>query len=272
MYNRQLRWTLLFLLALMTGNVLAQEETVSQPSTAPTVYASETYEIEVTTHIYAQGLTHSDWGSEDAEVMDLHLDVYEPIGAPDNRPVMMIIHGGAFRLGSRDDGRFVSMSEYFASRGWVTISIDYRLAGDFGTFPQSWQDGIQEVVDPSAQDSTMPIYAASRDAKAAVRWVYANAETYQINTDYITALGMSAGASLAIMLGTTDAEIYRDELTVEEDSTLASTNLDQPTDIQTVVAFSMSSAANTLIERIYGINTFDATDAPLIFIHGTNDR
>ncbi|MEO1289973.1 MAG: alpha/beta hydrolase [Chloroflexota bacterium] len=265
--KHKLSFVLFLLLALVAGNVVAQDE-----ASAPTVYALPQYEVEVTTHVYAQGLTHDEWRSESAEEMDLLLDVYEPIGAPDNRPAMIVIHGGAFRLGSRDDGRFVRMSEYFASRGWVTISIDYRLVQDYGTIPLSWQQGVQEFVDPSAHDETMAIYTASRDAKAAVRWFYANADEYQINTDYITALGMSAGASLAIMLGTTDAELYRDELSLAEDPTLISTNLEQPADVHTVVAFSMTPAANTLMETIYGINTFDETDAPLMIMNGTDDR
>ncbi len=258
------------LLVLGVSSISAQEETASDDNTTPTVYISEQYETQVTTHVYAQGLTHDDWGSESAEPMDLLLDVYEPIGAPGNRPAMIIIHGGAFRLGSRDDGRFVTMAEYYATRGWVTISIDYRLSGDHGTAPQAWQDWVQENAED--QDAAMAIYAASRDTKAAVRWLYANAETYQINTDYISTLGMSAGASLAIMLGTTDEHLYRDELTLEDDPTLASTNLDQPTDVHTVIALSMTPAANTLLESVYGINTYDETDAPLMIMNGTNDR
>lgn len=271
MTKRLLLIALCLLVALVSSGVTAQEEPGEDASIPPVVYAEPQFETQVTTYIYAQGLTHADWGSESAEVMDLQLDVYEPVDAAGNRPAMIIIHGGAFRMGSRDDNRFVQLSEYYASRGWVTISIDYRLAGDYGTIPQEWQDGIQETADPSIQDSLLAVYTASRDAKAAVRWLYANAETYQINTDYIATLGISAGASLAVMLGTTDEHVYRDELTLEDDPTLESTNLDQPADVHTVVAFSMSPAANTLLERVYGIDTFDETDAPVMIMNGTED-
>jgi para-nitrobenzyl esterase len=260
----------LLLIVLSVSSTSVQAQTASDENTTPTVYASEQYETRVTTHTYAQGLTHDDWDSETAKPMDLLLDVYEPIGAPPDRPAMIIIHGGAFRLGSRDDARFVTMAEYYATRGWVTISIDYRLSGDYGTAPQAWQDWVQENAED--QDAAMAVYAASRDTKAAVRWLYANAETYQIDTDYISTLGMSAGASLAIMLGTTDEHLYRDELTLEDDPTLASTNLDQPAEVHTVIALSMTPAANTLLENVYGINTYDETDAPLMIMNGTDDR
>lgn len=260
------------LFVLVAGSAIAQDDSTSDVLKPPTIYTQPQFEIQVTTHTYAQALTHEDWGSDSAEEMDLMLDVYEPVDAPGNRPAMIIIHGGAFRLGSRDDGRFVRMSEYFASRGWVTISIDYRLVQDRGTVPQAWQDGVEQFVDPSAHEETKAIYSASRDAKAAVRWLYANAEAYQIDTDYVSTLGMSAGASLAIMLGTTDAEVYRDELTLQDDATLATTNLDQPATVHTVVALSMTPAANTLLETIYGINPYDETDAPIMIMNGTEDR
>ena len=269
---RELQLILCLLIVLAVSSVNAQQDSTDEENAAPIVYAEPQFEVEVTTETYAQGLTHEDWGSDTAEVVDLLLDVYEPVDAPDNRPAMIIIHGGAFRLGSRDDGRFVRMAEYFASRGWVTISIDYRLLQERGTIPQAWNDGVQAFVSPSVQQETLAIYAASRDAKAAARWLYANAETYQINTNNITALGMSAGASLAIMLGTTDEETYRDELTLEDDPTLASTHLDQPAEVHTIIALSMTPAANTMIETVYGMNTYDETDAPIMIMNGTADR
>ena len=45
------------------------------------------------------------------------------------------------------------------------------------------------------------MYAAQRDAKAAVRWIAANSTTYNINLDFITVGGASAGAVTAIALG-----------------------------------------------------------------------
>lgn len=269
---RTLQAILFLLIVLAVNSVKAQQDSIDAENVAPIVYAEPQFEIEVTIHTYAQGLTHEDWRSETAEGVDLLLDVYEPVDAPGNRSAMIVIHGGGFRLGSRDDGRFVRMAEYFASRGWVTISIDYRLMQDRGTIPQAWYDGVQEFVAPSVQQETLAIYAASRDTKAAMRWLYANAETSQINTNHITALGMSADVSLAIMLGTTNEHIFRDELTSDDDPTLLSTNLDQPANIHTVIALSMTPAANTLIETVYGINTYDETDAPIMIMNGTEDR
>ena len=70
--------------------------------------------------------------------IDLLLDVYRPVGAdaPD-KPAMLLVHGGSFRGGSKSDGQMQEAAQYFASRGWVCFSIDYRLEGDDPPAPQS---------------------------------------------------------------------------------------------------------------------------------------
>jgi len=103
----------------------------------------------------------------------------------------------------------------------VSISIDYRLLGDRGTLPSQWLQHVQDNFLPENRDQVAAMYPAARDAKAAVRWLYANAATYQINTDYVTAMGGSAGAYLAITLGVSDPADFRDEVPASADPTLA---------------------------------------------------
>jgi len=166
--------------------------------TAPTVHASETYQVAVTSGLaYGQGLSHTDWGSETSETVSLLLDVYEPLDAPGNRPAMVLIHGGGLRTGSRMHSPITNLAEYFTARGWVTVSIDYRLIDDHGTLPEIWIEKVSaRRVNEDTADQLMALYPAARDAKAAVRWLYANADAYQINTDYITVGGGSARTAL----------------------------------------------------------------------------
>ena len=53
------------------------------------------------------------------------------------------------------------------------------------------------------------MYPAMRDAKAAVRWVRANAEQYNAAPEYITAVGGSAGACSVVGLATTTESDYK---------------------------------------------------------------
>lgn len=239
----------------------------------PTVFRAPRYAVEKTTHIYAQGLSHTDWNSPDATPLDIALDLFTPIDAPPNRPAMVCIHGGGLQSGTRElPPELVQFAREFAARGWVTCSIDYRLAQQRGTLPAEWLRHLQNTTAPELLDVALAAYPAGRDAKAAVRWLYANADTYHINTDYIAALGDSAGGSLAVMLGVTEPEDYRDELTLDDDPTLGTANLDQPAAVAAVIEFWGASDGVDAYNAVYTVNRWDETDAPLMIVHGTADE
>ena len=237
----------------------------------PVVQSQETYDIVVKEGIvYAQGLRHDSINSESAKEIPLKLDVYSPDNNSVNRPIIMLIHGGGFTGGSRKHDKIVNIANYFASRGWVAISIDYRLKRDIGTVPQKWLDYAEDVP-KKRRRQYLAIYPAHRDAKAALRWVVANAKTYKINTDYITVGGGSAGAITAITLGVSNQEDYRDELAIDQDPTLANTNLDQTYQVKTILDFWGSKIALDILENIYNHQRFDSNDPSLFIAHGTED-
>lgn len=230
------------------------------------------YPVRTSTHVYGQGLKHSAWGGGTTQPVDLLLDLYLPEGAPAGRPALVIIHGGGFTGGSRTQSELRSFAAYFTSRGWVSISIDYRLAGDRGTLSSEWAQFVPNNVPPASQAQAYALYPAARDAKAAVRWLYANASTYQIDTRYITALGGSAGSYLAIVLGVTDPADFRDELPAGgADATLASTHLGQPSRVHTIIDHWGGLEHLRILEALNGRSRFDASDAPVSIVHGTAD-
>jgi para-nitrobenzyl esterase len=204
-------------------------------------------------------------------VIDLTLDVFEPVGAPDTpRPVLIMIHGGGFINGNSSVAPMTNMATYFASRGWVAFSINYRLAGDHGTLPSFFPEG--DDPNPRRVEQTYAIYTACRDAKAAIRWIRANAETYGLDTERITASGGSAGSITAVGLGVVDESDCRDELTVDEDPTLATTNLGESSEIHTIIDHWGSAAMVLVVEALNGGDSrFDPTDAPISIVHGTAD-
>ena len=78
----------------------------------------------------------------------LRLDRYVAL-TPDSRtkPCLMFVFGGGFVGGRRDNASFLSYFEYYARKGYVVVSIDYRLgmkkamqAGKLSeeTFPEAW--------------------------------------------------------------------------------------------------------------------------------------
>ena len=239
----------------------------------PAVSQESQYEVRVTTRVkYGEGLTHSEWNSPDSESMDLFLDVYEPIGAEGPRPAVMFIHGGGFRGGARNNQISVNFANYFASRGFVCFSISYRLTGHKGTVPDPYYELASSLLSGSDLDQVLAMYTAGRDAKAAVRWIRANADVYKVDVNRITAAGGSAGAITAVTLGTSNPEDFKNELTLEQDPTLATTNLDQDDSVHSVIDYWGSAAMMNSLILAYDLEgRYDKDDSPLIIIHGTED-
>lgn len=111
---------------------------------------------------------------------DLQLDLFMPKDAPGPLPALVLLHGGGWAKGSYQLCR--PFAPEFAARGYVVAAVGYRLAPRH-KFP-----------------------AQIEDAKCAVRWLRANAQRYHIDGDHIGALGFSAGAHLALLLGLTEAK------------------------------------------------------------------
>lgn len=246
-------------------------EPVITDTRIPVVKTASTYKVLQETNItYAEGLSHDSWNSANTSVVPLFMDSYVPENDLQNRPLLMLIHGGAFLGGSKQQEALVDMADYYASRGFVVFSIDYRLKDHVGTIPQEWIDA-DSGDDPANLDQIYAMYPAHRDAKAALRWIVANADSYHINTDYITVGGGSAGAITSIGLGASELGDYKDEISLSEDNTLSTTNLSQTYEVRTILDFWGSDASIEILELIYGYQRFDSNNPALFIAHGSED-
>ncbi len=151
-------------------------------------YAEEIFDdIEVTT------VTYSD-------VHNLQMDIYQPVGDIEtNRPLIIFGHGGTFITGSKNNATAVDFCEAFAKRGYVTASINYRLAADIVGFLQSF------IFYTDTQMAYDVVLNAVMDGKAAIRYFrkdfFENNNTYGIDPDQIWAGGNSAGGVLFLHAG-----------------------------------------------------------------------
>ncbi|GAB1309349.1 hypothetical protein KH5_20320 [Urechidicola sp. KH5] len=267
---KQIFASLLIMVSLIScdkddNNIIIPETSI------PTVKWNATYEVTITEDItYAEGLSHDSLNSINSSVMPLLMDSYVPNNNSQNRPVLMLIHGGGFVGGTKQQEPLVDMAHYYSARGFVVFSIDYRLRDNKGTVPQEWIDGSSDIP-PTNLGQFFAIYPAQRDAKAALRWIVANAYNYNINTDYITIGGGSAGATISIGIGVSDLGDYKDELTLNEDFTLSSTNLFETYEVQTILDFWGSDNTIEVLELIYGYERFDSNDPAMFIAHGTED-
>lgn len=243
-------------------------------SDSMTVKSSSTYSVVVEQNVkYGEGLSHQTFNSTSYSIMDLKLDIYKPANNTRKKPAILLIHGGGFSGGDKSDVNIVNLANYFASRGWVAFSINYRLQSNKGTVPTKWIQYAQNSVPLADQSQFLALYPAHRDAKAALRWLIANANKYNIDTNYITVGGGSAGAVMATTLGITNTIDYTNEISITSDPSLATTNLSSNNyTIKTILDFWGSGVAVTANNNIYGYNRFDHTDAPIMIAHGTNDQ
>ena len=106
------------------------------------------------------------------------LDLYLP-DQGENHPLLIWVHGGAFRMGSKEGNEHDPVPVHYVVQGYAVASLNYRLS--------------QHAIFP----------AQIEDCKAAVRWLRAHAVSYQLDPNRFGAWGPSAGGHLVAMLGTT---------------------------------------------------------------------
>ena len=127
-----------------------------------------------------------------SEKYALELDIYQPANDSRHaRPAVIAIHGGGFSGGGR--GSEGHRCEGLATRGYVCATISYRL-----------HPGINPGKDWKMYDEV--VLNATYDARAAIRWLRANAGRYKIDTSRIGATGSSAGALTVAFLVTVPGE------------------------------------------------------------------
>ena len=119
----------------------------------------------------------------------LRLDRYAAL-TPDSRkrPCLMFLFGGGFMTGTRDNRRFRPFFDYYARKGFVVVSIDYRL-------------GLKEPLaagklSPETFPQLLPqtVLMAVEDLYDATSFVAGKSAEWGIDPARIVACGSSAGA------------------------------------------------------------------------------
>ena len=106
------------------------------------------------------------------------LDIYWPEEEKMWYPVIVFIHGGGFFKGDKRKYQLAPALQGL-KQGYAVVSINYRMM------------------------QTDPFPAQIHDAKTAIRWLKANADELELDTDRMAVWGESAGAMLACLIGAT---------------------------------------------------------------------
>jgi acetyl esterase/lipase len=193
----------------------------------------------------------------------LALDIYLPRATNATPyPVVMYVHGGGWRMGDKDMLAMMAGPMELLRRGYVVVSIDYRLAPDF-KFP-----------------------AMLEDAKSAVRFLRAHATEFNLDAAHIGVMGDSAGGHLVALLGLTDAragfegegwtnESSRVQAVVDlygpSDFTIGPTNLNTMAGRMFKQAFGPTNAADSIIRRASPVTYISSNAPPFLIFHGSKD-
>jgi acetyl esterase/lipase len=233
-------------------------------------FATTSAETDSSSESLQAGSDHSETASPRTELHNVSfptldgqselLDVYTPrTPAPSGgRPVIIAIHGGGWRRFDKS-GYGSRAAAAFVRDGYVVVAPNYVLS--------------------APGDPTWPVNF--EDVQAAVRWVRSNSGALGINPNEIVAMGESAGANLAALLGTYSTQSPGDEVSSAVDAVVASST---PTDLTTL--YNESPLAGLATAQFLGgspeevparyiaaspIDRVSPGDPPMLLIDGRQD-
>ncbi|QDU50165.1 alpha/beta hydrolase [Gimesia panareensis] len=194
----------------------------------------------------------------------LLLDLYLPEGVK-QPPLLVWIHGGAWRAGSKANMPLTELVEH----GFAVASVEYRLS-PVARFP-----------------------AQIHDIKAAIRFLRGSADKYGYNADKIGILGSSAGGHLVALMGVTNgnAQLEGDLGDFDQESSRIDAIVDYygPTNFMTILPQSTPHGLSVRVPALQlllgdrpenkpelaklasPVFHVDDKDPPLLMIHGDQD-
>ncbi len=234
--------TKLMVLAAGAALAVAGCSLPAPPGKAPLRYRDVIFSNLTTT----SGLVYGSAPDLSGKAVTLTLDMYQPTGdTRTGRPAIVLVHGGSFVGGSSTDSGVVKLARNFAERGYVAVSINYRLLGDKEKCGQE---------DPPSSVCLTAALAGQHDAQAAVRWLRANASTYRIDPSRLGIEGTSAGAAIALAVAVNSGD--------------PGTSGNPGYSSKVGAAASISGALPHSVAATY----YDAADSPILMFSGTADQ
>lgn len=204
--------------------------------------------------VYGRGLL------ADGRFKTLRLDLYLPRPCngrkdPWARPSILVVHGGGFITGSRDEPAMVAMASRLARAGYVAASITYRLRPERplsetytpAELRQLFGDALDNGSDrPDNPASAVSALVAMEDLAKARDWLDAHADQYDLDPTRSGLIGSSAGAATVL------AKSYlADDLALPRQRNLATVSL---------------------WGTFSPVDAMEAGENPLLLVHGTADE
>lgn len=239
-------WAVFCIMVLMLGMITGCGASASKTgSTAGSISSAEGPDAKK--KINTQGVTKKwlnvPYATKSSEEK---LDIYLPNSGNGPFPVIVAIHGGGFVTGDKYTGE-VNPELQGLNRGYAVVCINYRLSKK-GKWPAQ-------------------IY----DAKAAIRFIRANAVKYNLNPKKIAAWGDSTGGNIASLLGTSAGVASTEDFTLgnanQSSRVEAVVNWFGPINFSTMDAENKASGIKTKVKSVLIHNSANSPESKVM---GTN--
>ena len=182
-------------------------------------------------------------------------DLYQPDGdSMTQRPLIMWMHGGGFKFGSKSTKSIRLWSKTFAGRGYVCAAVNYRLSKKNPLFH------FRELV-RSCSD-------AMQDVQQAMTFFKGNHSRFRIDTNKIILAGNSAGGIIALQAAySSSAELMQLENGGELRNVPApGYRVSKPLDQGKIAAVINFWGA------LFDLAWLSNRRIPIVSVHGTKDR
>jgi hypothetical protein len=229
-------------------------------------------------------------------VFNLTLNLYLPTGNVSTfgpRPALVATHSGGYAtgtpLGFAPTWEMDAACKYFAARGWVAISMDYRLTNSQtggALAPANWSvpTPLPSTWDGGFKPAPQSIWPAVRDTKAAIRWLRGQSGTGQLSgldlaMGSFAAVGWSAGACTTAFLSVQLEADMKNEMLSEADPTAQSLEpyLNQSSAISAGAVWAGNAVVIDTIDALDTARTgkqvqrYGPANAPLALYRGSDD-
>ncbi len=189
--------------------------------------------------------------------LPLQMDIYQAVGDEEpNRPLIVLVHGGAFIAGDKRDELVSTLATHYAKRGFVVASLNYRLGYLF--LPGRYAN-LERAM-----------YRSIQDVRAALRFLSHHSNQYRIDPDFVFLGGNSAGGILSLSAASMNEaavwpSVYAGPFGLRRslDCLDCSTNdLYGPYTIQGVI---------NMWGAVHSLDIMDSCNIPILSIHGDKD-
>lgn len=189
---------------------------------------------------------------------DVKMDLYVPKPNPKQKtkefrpvPCILIIHGGGWSMGN--EKKWAMMASYFASKGYLTASISYRLRPEYK---------LEDCVE---------------DCKRALYWLRKNAHTYGGDPSSIGVTGGSAGGHLSALLATSGGSSLFKEIFTDgtSDKIQACVPMAPVTDLSADKKFRKlydENVSEETLKKLSPIHYVSKDTPPMRILHAKNEK